>query len=74
MPLLRLGHLGHEGKGYAENMGCSCVQAKQGGEGSGVAESIAKERQKDAKPERIKAGFQVYQPGRAKRTAQSAGD
>ena len=57
-----------------DTQGWSCVQGKQGGESSSAVESIAKERQKDAKPERIKAGFQVYQPGRAKRTAQSAGD
>ncbi len=28
---------------------------------------------KDAKPERIKAGFQVYQPGRSKRPGQPSG-
>ena len=64
-------------KDMGNNMGTqgwTCVQAKQGGESSSAAESVAKERQKDAKPERIKAGFQVYQPGRVKRTAQSAGD
>ncbi len=72
-----MGKLAHEGCMCIENMSiqrCSVAQAKQGEMSSSAAESTAKERQKVAKPERIKAGFQVYQPGRAKRTAQSAGD